>query len=991
MALPIRTVVGHFPSSSDLWDETSLPLAVALQPLASPHPASFAPTTTTTALPPPLSMIPKCLHCGAPQPTRQTHYHPSSSGRMNSAIETFSAPTFLLCYLCGKVSSATLEQQQAARWKQEEDVTDISFSAGRAAKSSNDTSIVALPLGYSSVLPKSSSNSSAPPSQQSHGRAAIYELPAMACPLLWFVVLDATATDSSYWRTVHELLMSSINNNIPSHVHLSIVLVSDQDCRIFQLDSPVPHLQQYPLQSPLLMERLFDSLVPMDEVHMAHTKTMLRSLLDYASYQDHGKMSDEVPVVTSYDMPSNGSHPNGRSKSTSSGMQLGWILSNISEALLQYGHNVGDSSKVPLSATTHQHPFPYAGAQVSVLLGGPPMHQCTRVDGTSMTNHSNYGDRLPVSPATRGVFGGRALSETISSCPTSSNSETDRDNILASDWSPEALEDRYPNGASVEWMSYYSDLGRQCVDAALAVDIMGIACEDEQDMREFGLVLMSGLIKTGGHGTAVYPIPSAWNEVQSEWKSREPWSNGRAFGVELRLRISPGFGVDANTSTVSADSDMPLFELYNEAGLTGPAFAEEESNLWKTASCDQYSTFSVDLQVTQSIVPNEFYVEHLGNVVTKPVVQTCCAYTTIETLEDGRAYTVRRMRISSQPVGLPHLASDTEAIYNSLDPEAMAIVLFHKLALASLQDGVQEAQPIAEEWLQALLVCAYRSAQQKDEELQEKQRNGLLPSMPDASEDNNLFVASERLLNRNGELSKTEILLGKGHAHLQNMSLMIFMLLQSDVFSDLSLDDRFAALSQLSSMPPDSLTRCIAPRLQLWGATSAQDIQSRRTDTSGAADELEPLVELIELRNDAIGWAVQDCATVPNDGLFFFVDSPRELLVVDASLVMSSGSGTIRVQLPKPSQGRSNVGPGLQSAIDFAQSSYPSRPPIRYVVEESCDEGLIRFRELCCNEDKALSPDYASFEAWRQAMAAQVESQLDLKESPFDEGSLGQV
>ncbi|KAL7562891.1 hypothetical protein ACA910_000264 [Epithemia clementina (nom. ined.)] len=1082
MALPIRTVAGHFPSSADLWDETSLPLAITLQPLAGSHSFSSSSSSSTNdgastfekvsltggggaslTPPPPLSSIPKCLKCGAPHPSRQTHYHPSgssSSGVRNhysngNNNETFVKPTFLLCYLCGKVSSTTTEQQYAARSQQEEDVGDVSFSIGRGAKSaSNDTCVFALPLRIVLASSTTTTTTSGGSQQPASSTPPVYKVPAMSCPILWFVVLDATATESTYWRTVHQLLMDRLdshknNNNdddddddgssIPPYVHLSILLVSQQDCRIFQLDSPVPHLQQYPLQqlqqpqnsssssSAVLMERIFESLVPMDEVHKAHTKTMLRSLMDYASYQPPPPTSypNTVNVVTAYeddDTPLNSLGAAAASDYSSSsyspsGMPLSWILSALSESLLQFGHKAGEryfpppSSSSTITTTSFSSQaatrFPYAGAQVSILLGNPPMHQTARVDGTPLFPEPISSSKPTSSKlnSTRGVLGGRALPGEFQSQSSrfglSIENSGENGHGFDTDWSPEALEDRYPDGASIEWMNYYADLGRQCVDAGLGIDILGIATAEEglNTHSDFGLVLLSGLVKTGGHGTAVYPIPSAREALQSEWTSRAPWKNGRAFAAELRLRLSPGFHVDVSSTAHPDEEEIPLVELYNEAGLTGPAFAVDEPCLWRTSSCDQYTTFSVDLRVAQPIVPKEFYVEHLGNVVTKPVVQTCFAYNTIETLNDGQAYTVRRMRISCRPVGKPLLANDTEAIYNSLDPEAMAVVLFHKLTLASLRDGIEEAKPIAEEWLQALLVCAYRSAQRKDQELQEEQRNGLLPSVRDTLDENNLFIASERLLNRDGELSESDVLLAKGHPHLQNMPLMIYMLLQSDAFANLlSLDDRFAALSQLSSMPPDTLTRCIAPRLQLWAAVSPGENGNTINDSNNNNNnnqndntiETEPLVELIELRQDAIHWAVQDCAQSMNEGegFFFFVDSPREILVVDASLIVSS--------VPKSTQAHVSV--GLQNAIDFARSSYSTRPLVRYVLEEYDTEGLQAFRELCCNEDKPLfmggggsvsaaltttnspsssSSSYANFEAWRQAMAAQVESQLD--------------
>ena len=499
MALPIRPVVGQFPSSAALWDDTSLPLAVTLQPLAGSDWRTTAKLDSSVASslsspPPPLSAIPKCLHCGAPHPTRFTYFHPSVVGR-SSTIETFVKPTFFLCYLCGKVSSTNPEQQHAARSSQEEDVESVSFSAGRAGRTGNDSCVFSLPLrafrSESSTQRKASGNQAT-----SLGTAAtaaphpIYKVPAMACPILWFVVLDATATDSTYWRTVHDLLMESFDSATaadappPAHVHLSIILVSQRDCGIFQLDSPVSHLQQYSLESPVLKERLLESLVPMDGVHTAHTKTTLRSLLDFGSYQQH--TSDAIEVLTSYDnIDENGDEDTFPSIS-SSGMPLGWILSTLSESLLQYGLSAGERIDAAENGSTMAPEFPYAGAQVSVLLGRPPNHNIP--GGIERSFQESDPTTTPIS--TRGIFGGRALPGKL---PTQSPQQrfrtaTDggengfgRGGGTNNDWCPEDLEDRYPDDALNEWMTYYSDLGRQCVDAALAVDILGLATEEEEE------------------------------------------------------------------------------------------------------------------------------------------------------------------------------------------------------------------------------------------------------------------------------------------------------------------------------------------------------------------------------------------------------------------------------------------------------------------------------------------------------------------------------
>jgi hypothetical protein len=66
------------------------------------------------------------------------------------------------------------------------------------------------------------------------------------------------------------------------------------------------------------------------------------------------------------------------------------------------------------------------------------------------------------------------------------------------------------------------------------------------------------------------------------------------------------------------------------------------------------------------------------------------------------------------------------------------------------------------------------------------------------------------------------------------------------------MDLRCAALTQMLSMTPTNLTRCIAPRLQLWASGR---------NTKDAADEYDdkddcPIFDMIDLRTEAVQLAM---------------------------------------------------------------------------------------------------------------------------------------
>ena len=161
----IRPVVTRFPASREYLEESNLPLSVVVTPFFP-----FQKDDTDQHL----TSIPKCGQCGAPHPSAVTHF------RLNSGV--YASNPSLLCYLCGRVSSLHKP-----------------FPDPPAA--THDTSTFSLPLRLT--------------------EKPLYAVPATSCPPLWFLVLNGSCTDASYWQGVSQALQSL---SVPSYVHGCVLL-----------------------------------------------------------------------------------------------------------------------------------------------------------------------------------------------------------------------------------------------------------------------------------------------------------------------------------------------------------------------------------------------------------------------------------------------------------------------------------------------------------------------------------------------------------------------------------------------------------------------------------------------------------------------------------------------------------------------------------------------------------------------------------------------
>jgi len=314
------------------------------------------------------------------------------------------------------------------------------------------------------------------------------------------------------------------------------------------------------------------------------------------------------------------------------------------------------------------------------------------------------------------------------------------------------------------------------------------------------------------------------------------------------------------------------------------------------------------------------------------------------------------------------LADDVEPIYDALDPEALAAVLFHKIALDAYLEGLVAAQETAESWLRSLMVCVYQSAQVEQAKLEEEvEKRQQIQSMMDTT-----FVASERLVDQEGDLAVEEVLLGRGHAKVAVVPLLVFALMQCDALRPSggnfqpSMDARLCAIAQMASMTPGVLAKAIAPSLVLW---------SMKDD--------EAVVQSLPLSRDGIVNAMEGIDE--NDGILL-LDSPKRIILylADNTMRPSVKKGMSKAKNKDNDKVSINVGPNLESTLLSCLKGFRT-PPASWKELESFLEGG-DFEEVTSNifysallEDKPTASGIRDFSEWKTEMASLI--QEDLKKS----------
>lgn len=890
MSGTIRPVTSRIPSSWDVWDQTQLPLAVTVQPLwkAPPPPRRTNGDDTEDHIvytPPPLQQIPKCQHCGAPHPDENTQTvlsrpsravlttqavgaettTPKANNNKKSGGSHTSSTTFL-CYLCHKISTVSILLGNHSQGTTQ--TTTRSYNGNQQEQNGDAPNTNASTDAWTFALPLRLH----PPTTDN--QELVYRVPALTCPLLWYIVLDGTTTADWYWAHVSHCLQATFAE-IPSHVHVAVVLAyAGEQFGLFQIDAAVPHVRRYPVAvgadwATLLVE----AAVPVQRY-----RTNLQAIARACA-----QIPLPPPPSTSSTVSS--SSPTDDNNKGTSHPSWTWLVEQIATGLVELGQPAGQR-KAP-----NRTWLPYAGA----------FGTCFRAS-TTTTSSANTTNFVP-----RNILYSR------------------RQRALA----------------------------RICAQAVLTLQtVFVIAPTISAQWYDTGYEHPPILSSVEAPALAWYAATEVTaTQGWETWKATWPWRKSVGYGGNVRLRTSPGLVVATDDDDEwldengKHDDDDDIGKaaptttrlLPKDGGLTGPAVAAPESEcLWTLPSLDPYTTLVIDLALD-----DEYDFNTSPSDAPRPKVgmlQVCVAYTALESDEDGKAWTVRRIKVAHRAM---QRVATVESLYRRVDPEALAVVLLHKL----VRCGVDQRQSIGEEWLEAFLVAVYQSALEEDKRQEDLRQNGI----PDKD---GYFLPAERLLSKNegGDLSSVDVLLAQGHGRLQPIVLLMFLLLQqcqmaNTSSSSSSLDRDGLSLSDLVRMSPDSLTRCLAPRLQLW-----------------SNDEV--LVDLIDLKYETVVNTIQEESALlknPFDSLLIILDAPDQIIVGNALAVLP-GSMEAMDKLP------ARLGPNLQATLNEMAASYPTPPPILY-------GGSGSWLTEVCREDSPLgsAPDFGS---WRQSVAKAVHKQL---------------
>ncbi|KAL3893702.1 MAG: hypothetical protein SGARI_007995 [Bacillariaceae sp.] len=260
--------------------------------------------------------------------------------------------------------------------------------------------------------------------------------------------------------------------------------------------------------------------------------------------------------------------------------------------------------------------------------------------------------------------------------------------------------------------------------------------------------------------------------------------------------------------------------------------------------------------------------------------------------------------------------------------------------------------------------CVYHSAQVEQAKLEEDAARQQRVQRSSVAESD--FIASERLLDQDGDLEVQDVLMGYGHGKTAVIPLLVFALMQCDALRPSgrrfqpSMDARLCALAQMASMTPPVLAKAIAPSLQLWSMI-----------------EDEAIVESLPLSMSSINNAMESI-TEKNDGILL-MDSPRQVILFLADRIIA-----------KLTKGKRNdddkvgveIGPNLEATIMSCLKGSRTIPS-KWKDLEAFLEGE-EFKETPRSqfesnlvEDAPTASGIANFEEWKMEMAMNVQEDLE--------------
>mmetsp|Transcript_10492 Transcript_10492/g.30669 ORF Transcript_10492/g.30669 Transcript_10492/m.30669 type:complete len:1140 (-) Transcript_10492:275-3694(-) len=1108
--MSIRPVSSRFPCSEAIWKETSLPLCAILTPFEDMEEEDGEAETDGgddnknknrntvqsnknhkkemvryRTFAQPIAAVPKCLYCGAPHPTATTHYRPS---KLSSR---------LLCYLCGETSSTLITDQQEVREdehldpdvydkipfelpededKGEEDSEDDDEDdedddednededEDKESMAATDCVEFRVPIGVRKVPKKvPARNSGRKKGKRRHSKTSkekkydtveTWQLPAMACPPVWWIVVDGTVGSTpgcrpdasrNYWITVGNTLSRALED-IPPHVHVGLITATGSRLASWDLASAIPHVKHYPYAhdpaDALEGEEDGDDggddevagtpwdlcLVPANGHYKANLEAAIRAMVDAAgsgvfAYGDDETQDDEIQDEKKDDGDEDEDDPQiGRN------VPLALTLEIILDFMGQATHP-GQEVEGEAEVEDGMSKLRYAGGKILCLLGNPPLETAIPPgdDSPSYIGQPDYGyGGVGGSCSALEDDGNERSSSFRNASARSLRSENEEEGTDPSDMTASNLNEYT---LPLDPQDMFLKIGSRCASAALGVDLFVLVPEEDEVKNDrfgrytqpqvpwYGLPLLRPLLDASGapgplmFGTANSEAMEDDDASASEGKSdsnkhiekferlhenilaRTPWQSDMAFGVCMRLRISPGFKLETKPLvTESKEAELNQANFLFSRGLSGPAVvastdsedavagSEDEMNtgMWIMGTCDSQTSFNVDIETdgadelpTIGEMPGDDDDDEDENVEVdlKPVLQTCSLFTCIET--DGAEptpnyYTVCKMRVSSVAL---EFADNTEDIYDGLDLEALSTVLFHKTQLEAYIDGLVPAQESVEAWLQMAMGSLYRSALEEYELLEEEneQETSSDEESHDGSESirkpNPNFVPGDRLVNLEedeaGELEETDILLGQGHNKAHVLPLLVYGIMNSDALRPCggsyqpSMDARLCAMTQMASMSPRNMARLLSPSLSLW-----------------SIKEDQPIMESLPLSRESVLGAIEEIEDYDPEDMVLLLDSLQRVLLfrIDELDVGPASSVSLSIK----------IGPALRAAIAEAIEGFRTAPlqwraMERFLENDGGDLNDIRVpRSVLFSmllEDSNTTSGDRDFAEWKSSMA----------------------
>mmetsp|Transcript_9497 Transcript_9497/g.19674 ORF Transcript_9497/g.19674 Transcript_9497/m.19674 type:complete len:1026 (-) Transcript_9497:173-3250(-) len=1003
--MSIRPISRKFFYTQEDWDTTYLPLCAVTTPLEE----------LSNEGGDPIAAVPKCLYCGAPHPTSTTHFRFKNKILCYLCGETSS---FLLSdqqelrddeYLDPDLYDQTKflsPKESREKKKADDDDFDEDFDF------STDTIEFRVPVSQN--VYDEAKEGRRRFSQRDKAALATWQYPAMSCPPVWWIVVDGTVGNTTsveatrnYWTTVGATLSKALED-IPPHVHVGLLTATGSRLASWDLTSAVPHCKQFLYSydpggegssggkdgglAPEIVSEPWDlCLVPANSHYKANLEGAIRGMVD-------GAMSGLFMEGDGGDGEEKKEDGDSSPKSRQL-MPLGLTLEILLEFMEQATHPGQDDEEDDKDEGSHgMTKMRYAGGKILCLLGNPTLETGTPPSDDSLSYMGQPAFGLG------GVAGACGTTDNISDNAQSftrskrnskikgKNGKKKKEETVGSDPSDLTPSNLKGYAMPLSPEDLFLQIGNRCAKAALGVDLIVLVPEEDDDnyggqtIPWYGLPLLRPLSDASGapgplmFGTGnIGSVDEAESEYTEKFErlhenvlARTPWQSGLVFGVQMKFRLSPGLKLENSSPGKSKGSINPM-QFLTVNGLAGPASLltgdeeeeggkkknnedDEDEKLFVMGSCDPHTSFLVDLETVDELA-DSCELEGYGSVGIKPVIQTCTLFTCIET-DDAQPtpnyFTVCKMRVSSVALDF---AADAESVFDGLDPEALAFILFNKVILDVYIDGSVVAQKSAESWMALVMTKLYASA---------KEENAKLGDEDDSDEDE--FVAGDRLLGQDdGSMDETDVLLGEGHFKARFVALLMYAILQCDAVRPSgkdyrpSMDARLCAIAQLSSMPPKALARTLAPSLSLWCLKDDKAIlNTLPLSKEGILDAIDELEE--KSTENAV------LVLESTQGLFLFTENALQAKKVSKSKYGSLSGSNFRETVDGALVGYRTFPPQWKAIEDLVQSH-------KYVDLNDLGVSMEELEPMLLEDKPSFAGD-RDFAEWKERIGIAIKNEI---------------